>query len=170
MLIGPLFLCIGRQNVNIIDQINGHLLKSVLFFELFDLGKLAIDIRVIFQSLLEFIESLMTAAEVVVTHQVNHHVKHCYNVVLSAGSEKLHVVNACEQKITLKHLHSLISFDMCVSLFFILKLVYKAEINDSNIKLRGIENFFVLIAYHNILGLHIVVGPSSFVYYLHDAN
>lgn len=145
-------------------------MKRILFFELLDLGKLAIDIRVVFQSLLELVESLLAAAEVVVAHQVNHHVEHCYDVVLSAGPEKLHVVYACEQKIALKHLHSLMPFDMRVSLLFVLELVYKTEIDDGNIELRGVEDLFVLITNHYILGLHIVVSPPSFVYYLHDAN
>jgi hypothetical protein len=106
-----------------------------LFFELLDLGELAIDIWIVFQSLLELVECLLAPAKVVVAHQMNHHVKHRYNVILSAGPEKLHVVYACEQQVSLKHLDSLTSFDMRISLFFVLELVYESEIDDGNIEL-----------------------------------
>lgn len=111
----------------------------------------------------------MVCAEAVVTHQVDHHVKHSYYVVLSTGSEKLHVIDTSEQQVSLKQIDGLISFNMSVCFFFILELIHKSEIDDGNSEFRRIEHLLILVAYHNILGLHVVESSSGFVHNLHDA-
>jgi len=76
------------------------------------------------------VERLLVCAEAVVAHQVNHHVKQSNDVILSTGPKKLHVINTCKQKVSLKKVDGLTPFNMCILLFLILELVDEPEIDD----------------------------------------